>query len=448
MVKFFMSLFRFVNFVLVIGYLFFAISTKAKINSFDDKENIEVYFPQLSEIIRGMDDNSPMLKINNERVKEGSFNKMIADSAQGFTADLNINTYSIYENRPGGDYYQSYKTIGSIYVRKPFFQWGAIKAKNRIAELSENQNFKDSGNTKSNLIVHVKSEFLNMVLLSFELNLAKKILQLRDQNAENTRKRNELGLVTELNVNEAGIKKLEQSIQVSELERIFQSRNSNFVYDTGYNKKLDLNISADFKNFYLAHEIGLKIPLLVGLPSSNEIEQLKIQIETQDQQIIVANSGKKPKLSMVSAFFQDQIDLVDSPGSVRRNNFLIGIEANWNLWDSHLSKGKKSLAFAKKRKLEIELETKTRKLKLEVKDYQKQLVNISNQIKLSRKLVNSAKNRLEKSQIELNAKRITSINHFESEISLSNANLNLVRTIFHYMQIKLQYEKIINYSKS
>jgi outer membrane protein TolC len=443
-----MSFIRFAKFVLVFCFLFFSITTKAKIDSFNIDENIEIYFPQLSEIVVGMDINSPMLRINEENLKEGSANRMIADSAQSLTADLNINTYSIYENRPGVSYYQNYKTIGSIYIRKPFFQWGAIKAKSRIAELSENLVFNDSDNAKSDLIIHVKSEFLNIVLLSFELNLAKKTLHLRNKNEENLRKRNELGLVTELIVNEAGIKKLEQSIQVSELERIIQTRKSNFVYDTGYNKQLDLNMSVDFKNFYLAHKIGLKIPLLVGSPSSNEIVQLKSQIEIQNQKIIVANSAKKPKLNLVGAFFQDQIDLVDDQDSVRRNNFLIGFEANWNLWDSHLSRGRKTLAFAKKRKLDIELESKTRKLRLEVMDLQKQLVNLSTQINLSRELVNSAKNRFEKSQIELNTKRITSINHFESEISLSNANLNLVRTVFYYMQIKLQYESILNYSKS
>ena len=102
-----MSFICFAKFVLVFCFLFFSITTKAKIDSFNIDENIELYFPQLSEIVVGMDTDSPMLRINEENLKEGSANRMIADSAQGFTADLNINTYSIYENRPGVSYYQN-----------------------------------------------------------------------------------------------------------------------------------------------------------------------------------------------------------------------------------------------------------------------------------------------------------------------------------------------------
>ena len=151
----------------------------------------------------------------------------------------------------------------------------------------------------------------------------------------------------------------------------------------------------------------------------------------------MANSANKPKLNWIGGFFQDQIDTLDNPNSVRRNNFLIGMEAHWNLWDSSRSKGQKSLALAKKRKFNIQMENEIKKLRIEVQNLQRQLVNLSSQIKLSRELLGSAQNRLEKSQIELDAQRITPSKHFESEIAMSNANLNLVRTVFTYIQVKL-----------
>ena len=275
-----------------------------------------------------------------------------------------------------------------------------------------------------------------------------KTLELRIKNEEDIRQKKELGLATDLNVADANIQKLEQSVKVSELERIIQNRTSNFIFDTSYKETLDLNIPDKFKAAYLNNEITEKIPILISSLSSYEIDQLKIQIQTENNKIIVAESGKKPKLKMVGGFFQDQIDLADSPDPVRRNNFLIGIEANWNVWDASLSNGQKALAMANKEKFDIELASKIKKLRIEVENLRKQLFNLLSQIKLSRMLVETASKRFQKSQVELKANRITTTKNFESEISLNNSNLHLVRTVFTYIQVKLLYERIINYPKS
>jgi outer membrane protein TolC len=443
-----MNFFRPFSARLVLCLFSFPALLGAEIISFPKKESIEIYFPQISDIITTMDSNSPSLLQNRESVREASFHRMIADSELGITANLNVNSHSIHEKRAGDSYYQRYRAVGSVYVKKHFFHWGALHAKSKIAELSEKLAQDNTRHAKSDLVVHVKSEYLNLVLLTFELKLYKQILQLREQNEEDLRQRNELGLVTELNVSEAAIKKLEQSIKVSELERIIRNRNSNFIFDTGYENPLDLDMSENFRKFYLENDFGEKIPLLLNTLSSNRIGELKNQIAKEEQNLIVANSANKPKLNLIGGFFQDQIDSLDNPNSVRRNNFLIGIEANWNLWDSSRSKGQKSLALAKKRKFDIQLENEIKKLRMEVKNLRRQLDNLSSQIKLSRELMNSAENRLEKSQIELDAKRITPTKHFESEIAMSNANLNLVRTVFTYVQVKLIFEKMLNYPNS
>ena len=447
MIRSLMFTLRSLNSLLFWGLFVYSHELKADFNTFESN-SLEVYFPQISDIIASMDSNSPRCLNNKEGLKEAYSYKMIADSEQGVSANLNLNTHSIHESRAGGNYYQGYRTVASLYIKKPFFHWGALNAKSRIAELSEKRTQQNIRHSDSDLFMHVKSEYLNLVLLSFELNLSKKILKLREYNEKHLYQRNELGLVTKLNVSEATIKKLEQSIKISELERIIRNRNSNFIFDTGYNKPLDLNLSENFKSFYLKNEFGKKIPLLINTLSSNVIEQLKIQVETEVQNFIVASTANKPKLDLVGGFFQDQIDTLNNPNSVRRNNFLIGFEVNWNLWDSSRSKGQKNLALAKRRRLNIDLENAVKKSRMEVTNLRSQLINISSQIALSKKLMKAAQNRLEKSKIELDTKRITPTDHFESEIAMSNANLNLVRTVFTFMQLRLIYQKMLNYPNS
>ena len=99
---------------------FFAL-LKAEPVPYPQWENIEKYFPQISDIITTMDSNSPSLLQNRESVNEASFQRMIVDSELGITANLNLNSHSIHEKRDGGSYYQRYRTVGSVYVKKPFF---------------------------------------------------------------------------------------------------------------------------------------------------------------------------------------------------------------------------------------------------------------------------------------------------------------------------------------
>ena len=171
-------------------------------------------------------------------------------------------------------------------------------------------------------------------------------------------------------------------------------------------------------------------------------------IKKEKNNIEISDAANKPKFNLIGGFFQDQIDLADNTKPVRRNNLLIGIEANWELWDASRAKGEKSLAITRKRKWEMELENISRKLRLEIDDLQKQLYNLKSQIELSKELISAAKNRLERSQIELNAKRVTPVKHFEAEIVYSNSNINLIRNVFNYMKIKSRYELILNQPNS
>lgn len=415
---------------------------------FDPKEDIESHFPQTIQLLKEVIQSSLAVRRNKASIEEAQSIVMIANSFSGFKTYLNMNMQSIHEDRPEVGYSHRYRTYGSVSVRKPIYHWGALKAKSRIAELSHKFAIQNSRYSKSELIVNVKSEFMNLVLLSLEIQEAKKNLEVRQIYEKHTKRKNKLGRVTDLQLSEATILKLDQTLRVSELERLLQTQLSNFIYDTGYKEKLILKIPEKLTNFCLSHKFGENIPQLIGSISSNRINQLTSNIEKEKNNIEISDAANKPKFNLIGGFFQDQIDLPDNAKPVRRNNLLIGIEASWELWDAARAKGEKSLAITRKRKWEMELENISRKLRLEIDDLQKQLYDLKSQIELSKELISAAKNRLEKSQIELNAKRITPVKHFEAEIVYSNSNINLIRSVFNYMKIKSRYELILNQPNS
>ena len=414
---------------------------------FVGKENIEFYFPILKKITSNLDNNAPIIKESKQIIKEANSNRIIADSSKGFSVNLNISGLSIHENRPGQNYYQSYRTAGSIYIKKPIYHWGSLDAKSRVAELSEEYSIQKTAATKANLIFQIKSEFMNLVFLNYEKVLATETLSLSEQNEEDLVKRKELGLVTELEVSQSTIKKLEQSIKIAEINRLLITKESYFKYDTGYYDSIELDISEKFEKFFNEYEFGKNIPQIVGILSSGNIQELKNMIEIEKENIKIANSNLKPKVNLVGGFYQDQIDLPDNPDSVRRNNFIVGLEANWALWDSSYTSGVKGLALSKKLKFEIQLESITQKLRLEVNSLQSQLFNLAQQIDVSRQLVSVAENRFEKSQLEFDANRETFTNYFSSQLSLTEAKLSLIKSVFTYLQAKENYDFHLNFPR-
>jgi outer membrane protein TolC len=125
----------------------------------------------------------------------------------------------------------------------------------------------------------------------------------------------------------------------------------------------------------------------------------------------------------------------------------VGIEANWNLWDSSRSKGEKQLALARKRKFEIQLESSVRKLRSEITNLQSQLRSIIDQINLSRKLFLATKSQYGKSKIEFEQNQITSKDLLTSKINLIDAELGLTESVLTYFKIKLKYETHTQFQK-
>ena len=71
------------------------------------------------------------------------------------------------------------------------------------------------------------------------------------------------------------------------------------------------------------------------------MDRLEKEIEIEKKQINIAESELRPKLNMVGGFYQDQVALANSDSNLLRNNFVIGVEANWAIRFIQESRSKK-----------------------------------------------------------------------------------------------------------
>ena len=176
------------------------------------------------------------------------------------------------------------------------------------------------------------------------------------------------------------------------------------------------------------------------ISESEELELLKLQSSIEDQEVLVADASLKPKINLTSSFFQDQVDLAEGGQNLDRNNFLIGLEANWLIWDAQKSKAQKKAALARKGKVDHQIETKKREQREMVNSMVSELRSIKERILLTRKLIAVAQSRFDKSSTELSLNRISPNEHFSSVVSLDLAKLNNLEMVCRYMVLIDQYE--------
>lgn len=408
----------------------------------------EIFFPELSAVLSGLGEKAPFLEEQRELVTQARAGKVISDSSKGFKVGINAQAQSLHEDRPSEGFNHRFRLLGSVFLKRPLYHWGALDAASRVSELSEKNSKLQFSSLQRSYESKTRSDFLDLVILRYEEDLARASYSLAKKNELDLIRRRELGFVSDLTVYESTLSRLKQSIKLSDLKRKANYQGSIFYLETGYSKGLTFTKTPQFTDFCEKHVFSGSPAILVSRLSSPELQNLKNEIEKENNNIQIAEADLKPKLNLIGGIYQDQVDLASSNESLNRNNLLIGIEAQWDIWDSSLSKGKKEAARSRKRMNELSLQRQSRSLRLLVEDLYNQISSLSQKIGVNRQLVKVADNRYEKSILEFQQNRITPTLHFEARLTLDESKLDLAKTVSHYLKVRDLYDERTNFMKN
>ena len=429
------------------AYLFFSFNTFICLKFFGleipNNERPEFFFEELVQVLKKLNDRSPVLKSKEFDLDIAQANQVIAKSEQGFKLGLKVSGQSIHEDRPNEDFYHRYRTFNQAYFTKPIFHWGALKAREQIATLNISWAEDSFTVQRRTLAGEVRGVFLKLIALNYRTQMAIEQLRIATQYVETIKKRLELNLSTPLALEEARVEQLNREISIAELRTSLERTKAYFVSLSGYDEPLSLKVTKVFWEFSKSHNFNQEFPILIGSLSNIEVERLQNQVKIEDEHIKIAEAELKPKINLTGAYFQDQVDLAEGRSSLDRNNFLVGLEASWSIWDSHKSTGQKKIALAKKLKLENTIETQNRELRDKVRSVVSELKSLKERIMLGRKLISVAENRLEKSKIELQMDRISPADHFSARVALDQSQLENLEAVCQFMVLLDQYEQIV-----
>jgi len=407
-------------------------------------EKPEHFFSQLRQIIHGLESKSPVLLQLEADVAESSANVLYARAEKGLKFGLNISNQSIHQDNPDEDYYHHFRTFSQVYLRKPLYHWGALEAQEKIAlenEISKHEIFKFR---KRSLIGECRSQYLQLILDQYRLGLTQKYIDLAQKNTANIKKKLSLEIDTQLNLDQALSYEISKKIELSEQLVHLETKKAEFASLFGYTENLELEMNESYMSFSLDYNFTSNYPILIATADSSEIRHLRHLIRNEENRKTIANSQLKPKLNLLSTFYQDQIDVVGSQENLQRNNFLIGIEANWAIWDSYQSKAQRQAAIARQEKYEHMLEQRKKVFFIQVNAIADELSSLNDRISLSRKMINIEKRRVAKSKMEYDLGKVNYSTYLSHLLALDTSHISNLGLINKYLRLVDLYDQYVN----
>ena len=274
---------------------------------------------------------------------------LLADSVRGWKLNLNLQGQSIQEDRPSQSYLQRYRAFGSAFIRKPIYHWGALISASEIARIEKEISMFRLTNLISELKSSTRDSYLDLIVLKDQIELNQNTISSVEDTMNRISQKQKLGLTNELDVKNAELNLLEKQIALEDLNRSLLIASRRFRELTGWNDVLYLDSNDSFQEFQKDYSFNTFEPELIAGGTSYSVERIRNEIEVEDRKIKIAESGLKPKVNFLAGFFQDQVPLANNEDSFRRNNFLVGLEVNWAIWDSSKSKAEESVVGRKRR---------------------------------------------------------------------------------------------------
>jgi len=407
-------------------------------------ETPEAHFPDLAKIIDGLPTTSSQVLEQDLVLDEYRAYARSASSIKGTKLGVSVSGYSIHEDRPNADYDQRYKAFSRLTISKPLYHWGALEDDIEISKILAQNSSGDASIFQRNAISKTRFSYLNLVANSLKKNLAEERLKLATKLYESSKEKKRLGMIDEIVVQDLEHQMLLSKMEFQEVEINLNYELSSFVEFTGYKEPINLDASDQFFNFCLTHQFSSSEPILIQSGTSAESENLDNLIKIEELKIGIAEKSLLPKINFSAAYFQDQVDLADSSQTLDRNNILVGLEANWEIWDSHKSKSDKEAAIARKRKLELAKQRLSRERGLELEFLNNQLSLSRQKILLSQKQYEIAKRRLGKSLIEFEQNKISSLENFQFHLEADEARLENLDSVCSYFILLDKFDSMFH----
>jgi outer membrane protein TolC len=172
---------------------------------------------------------------------------------------------------------------------------------------------------------------------------------------------------------------------------------------------------------------------------SNSIELIDEQgrilensIEQAQQNYVIQQSLNKPKVNLLLSAFQDEINTRGEEEGITRNNYFIGLQVAWNIWDGGEGKARSRIALNRKSQLEKALELSQEQLNEEFSFLIERLEQMVDLLEARQTQIEAMDALFQQRKVEVEQGRAIADQLLDDQIDLDNAKLLYLRSVSDY----------------
>jgi|GEM_PF-3294473 len=322
----------------------------------------------------------------------------------------------------------------NFVLTKSIYHWGAVKASRRRGEIANESARLISFDAYRSLALAIRSSYMELIVLAYEVRVAKMDLDLQESLLEKEATAVEEGNSAADRLTLAQDSRDRAALLVLEAESIFESELASFSFMTGVSSdSLRVSTSNAIPKLQLLEDDTLSrltSSVDMALTTSSNLKRLERSAEDADQELALAQSSLKPKLNLESGF--TQFDLDDR--GVRREEELIylGVGLSWSIWDGAESRGLAREARSRKELVRIQIDQARRSLDSDLQNARRSIEIAKFNLEIEEKFLARGEDVLAASEQKFEEKKI-------SQRGLEGAQRGVLKQELKAMRARARY---------
>lgn len=322
----------------------------------------------------------------------------------------------------------------AIEARQVIYSGGQVKAALKIAKYTEDQSLYLLRETVDRVIAQARTQFYAVLLNRKLITVAEQNILLLEAELRDQKLQFDAGTVARFNV-------LRAEVAVANAQPdLVRARNNYVIAQLELAKTLGLNASysqtqPDFNVVgtlrMTERELHLGKALTMAMQRRGFLKAQKQNILTEEQQIIVAKAGYKPRIDASGGYEMRNSRLTDNL-SKEANGWFFGIDGSWAIFDGFETKGKVIQANARLASARTTYEDSVRQVELEVQRALNSVREARQLIISQGRAVEQAEEalRLVRSRIEAGAGR--QLEFLDAQVALDTARTTQQQVLYEY----------------
>ena len=326
----------------------------------------------------------------------------------------------------------------TLQVQQTIYSGGKVRAAMKIAELTEDTSHQMLRETVATVIANVRTQFFTALLNRELITVSEESITLLTDQLKDQQNRFAAGTVPRFNVLQAEVELANARPDLIRAKNNFHISRLQLGKTLGLDTDEEPDVTGELR--MPPHEVNLARALTAARRNRAILKAQKNVVASDEQQITVAKSGYKPKLSTDVGY-----EFVNSRGTTDlakvTNGWYLGVTGTWAIFDGLQTKGQVDQAVASLASAKVSLSDSVQQVELEVQKAYAQ-AKVSREVIASQiKVVEQADEALRLAKERLAAGAGTQLDVLNARVALTKARTTQKQALSDYNVALAEYDR-------